>query len=165
MDELCSESSDSSSTSDATTVRWFETFETRVASSQPTPGRAVSACGPKCSGHSATDTQPKGPRPSGVDPTHEGGTHRCPRSECSSVNRHCCAWHSRDAPYARGRLVGRKHERVCRRITLSQATKVPTAISIPTSTSVSPASLVFLGRGGWCKCACKPSTGNVTRMH
>ena len=36
VDELCSESSDSISTSDATTAGWKETFAARVDSSQPT---------------------------------------------------------------------------------------------------------------------------------
>ena len=36
IDELLSESSKSSSTSDATTARWYEAFETRAAASQST---------------------------------------------------------------------------------------------------------------------------------
>ena len=37
------QSSESSRTSDATTARWYEPFETCVAPSQPAPGRAASA--------------------------------------------------------------------------------------------------------------------------
>ena len=40
IDELCSESFDWSSASDATPARWYETFATRVASSQPTCRRS-----------------------------------------------------------------------------------------------------------------------------
>ena len=90
----------------------------------------------------------RGSRESTAEPSRQ--IHRCPRSERRIAGRHCFASYSRDARDAEGRVVGRQHERVRRRMTasaqrqvsawstLSQATKVPTAISVPISTSVSP---------------------------
>ena len=46
-----------------------------------------------------------------------------------------------------------------------QATHVATATSILSSAFVSPGSLFFLWTGGRCKRTCKPSAGNVLRMH
>ena len=60
---------------------------------------------------------PRGPGRSGVDSTRERETHCCPRSECRSVGRHWFACHSRNARDTGGSLVGREHERVCRRVT------------------------------------------------
>ena len=54
--------------------------------------------------------RPRGSRRSGVDLTREREMHRCPRSECRSVGRHCFSHNSRDARHAEGRVAGRKHE-------------------------------------------------------
>ena len=122
IDELVSESSEPSSTSDATTARWHETFERRVASSQSTlrksrrlrcgstHGRAASSQLNRrslCSSPSETKSRQEGPGRSGVDLMHGRGIHRCPRSECRSVGRHCFACFSRDVRDAETR---RKHD-------------------------------------------------------
>ena len=106
IDELCSESSVWSSTSDATTARWYKAFQTRAASqpSQPFRSRDVSVR-TKRSGRS------------GLDPTHERESHRCHRSGCRSAGRPYFAGHSRDVRDAGGSLVGRKNERVRSRMT------------------------------------------------
>ena len=65
-DELCSGSS-ASSTSDATTARWYEACKTRVAASQSTRRSEWSS-------PSETKPRPRGSGRSGADPTHEGIT-------------------------------------------------------------------------------------------
>ena len=84
---------ESSSASDASTVRLYEVFATHVASSQPICRKS---------------------RRSGVDLRE---LHRCPRSECRSVGRHCVARNSRKARDAEGCPVGREHGRVRSRMT------------------------------------------------
>ena len=98
--ELFSESSESNSTSDATTARWNEAFETRVGASQSTRQSEWSSS-------SETTPRPKGSGRSGIDPTREGEIHHS-RSECRSAGRHCFAWTQRDARDAQGSLVGRE---------------------------------------------------------
>ena len=83
VDELLSESSESSSTSNAT-ARWYEAFETRVAVAQSTRRSEWS---------SSSETEP---RPRGFDLARQRESHRCRRSECRSVRRHCFAQNSRD---------------------------------------------------------------------
>ena len=65
IDELCSESSDSSNTSDATTARWCETFATRDARSQPISCRKS--------------------RRRGCGPTHGRQVYRSPRSDARAI--------------------------------------------------------------------------------
>ena len=98
--------------------------------------------------HEQNAKKPRKPRRSTAEPSRRN--HSCHRSEWRIAGRHCFASYSRDARDAEGRVVGRQHERVRRRMTasaqrqvsawstLSQATKVPTAILVPISTSVSP---------------------------
>ena len=127
IEELCSQSSELSSTPDATTARWYEAFEAHVVSSPltcrksrrlscgSTHGTAASSQPTRrseCSSPSATKPRPKGSGPSGVDPMRAREIHRCPRSECGSVGRHCFSRNSRHARDAEGRVVGREHERV-----------------------------------------------------
>ena len=149
--ELFSESSETSCTSDATTARWYEAFESRVTASQP-------ARRSEWSSPSETKPRLRGSGRSGVDPMRAREIHRCRRSERGSVGRHCFAWKSRNARDAEGSPVGREHEsafaggydrpkpndRSAPWSTLSQTTNVPTAISIPISPSVSPVHFVFL---------------------
>ena len=145
IDELFSESSGSSSTSDRTTARWYEAFEARVTASQLTRQSEWSSS-------SETESRLRRPGRSGVDPTHEEEIHRCPRSECRSVCRHCFAWYSRDAHDAGGSLVGRKHERVRKRMTFQCPKAGQRLVDALTgdhstdsqSTSVSPVHSVFL---------------------
>ena len=109
-------------TSDATTARLYEAFETHVVFSQltfrksrrlscgSTHGGAASSQSTRqseCSSTSETKPRSKGP----------GRPHHCPRSECSSVGRHCFARNSRDARDAGDCLVNRKRKRVHSRTT------------------------------------------------
>ena len=82
--ELCSESSESSNTPDATTGQMVRSVQ--VTCSCVTAGPSVRGSSP-----SATKPRPKGPGRLGVDLTSEREMHRCPRSECRSVGRHCFA--------------------------------------------------------------------------
>ena len=127
IDELCSERSGSSSTSDATTARWYEAFETREAASQSTRRSEWSS-------PSETKPRPRRSRHSGVDPTHGREIHRCPRSECRSVT--VSPRTQRDVRDAEGRVFW------------PQARAGPkwndSAISMPTSTSVPPVHSAFL---------------------
>ena len=68
FDELCSESSESSSAPDATMARWCEAFETRVTASQSTHRSEWSS-------PSETKHREKGSRRSGVDQTREREIH------------------------------------------------------------------------------------------
>ena len=110
VDELCSESSESSSAPAATLARWYEAFETRVTASQSTHRSEWS---------SLQETKPgeKGSRRSGVDQTRERGIHCLPCAKCRSVGRRCFACCSRDARDAEDNVVGREHERVRIRMT------------------------------------------------
>ena len=63
IDELFSENSESSSTSDATSARWYEAFETRPAASESTRRSEWSS-------PSETKPRPRGSGRSGVNPTH-----------------------------------------------------------------------------------------------
>ena len=96
IDELLSESSESTSTSDATTARWCEASETRAAASQ------------------SNRQSEKVVRV----PTRraEGKSHRS-RSKCGSAGHRRFAQTSRDVRDAEGRVVGRKHKCVHRRMT------------------------------------------------
>ena len=80
IDELCSESSESSSTSDATTAT-----ETRAAHSQLT--RWSGPTDPE-----KTQLRSKRTRLPNGDLQVGRVTRRCPRFECRSVGRHCFAW-------------------------------------------------------------------------
>ena len=147
-DELCSGSSDSS-TSDATTARWHEACKTRVAASQSTRRSEWSS-------PSETKPRPRGSGRSGADPTHEGITAAfVPSVEAWAVT---LLPKTQETPAmlkagmlaastsaSAGEWQASAQRQVSAWLTLSQATKVPAAISKPTSTSVSPASLVFLG--------------------
>ena len=110
IDELCPESSESSSALDAMTARWYEAFETRVTASQSTHRSEWS---------SPTETKPrqKGSRHSGVDQTRERGIHCSPCAKCRSVGRRCFACCSGDARDAADNVVDREHERVRIRMT------------------------------------------------
>ena len=79
---ICSESS---STSGATTARWYEAFQTREAASPPTFRKARRLS-------SIEGTQTFGRRP-------DARKRKSPLSSfCRSVGRRCFAWHSRDVP-------------------------------------------------------------------
>ena len=106
---FCSVSSLSSNTSDATSARWYETFSTRVASSQST-------FRPRKNAGNTLPVSEKSRRSRG-DRTVGRETHRCPRSECRNNGLHCFAQYSRDARDAGCSLVGRKHDRVRTRTT------------------------------------------------
>ena len=99
IDELCSECSESSSTSDATTARWYEAFQRRAAESQPTFRKAR-----RLSPNEGIQTF--GRRP-------DARKRKSPLSSfCRSAGRRCFAGHSMDVRDARGSPVGRKNERV-----------------------------------------------------
>ena len=84
---------------------------------------------------------------------------------CGSVGCHCFAWHSRDArcwPRVRARLQANDRSepgRSCRR---RPAHRQPSRYR-QRRPGHQPA--LFSLAGGWCKRTCKPSTGNVKRMH
>ena len=114
--------------------------------------------------------------PSEVDQTYEGEIHRCLRSERRRVGRRCFTWYSRDACDARGSLVGRKHERFCRRMTGQCSTTGQRQDAVTDGPKYRRSSryrhrrpchqpALFSWSGGCCKRTCKPSTGNVTRTH
>ena len=110
IDELCSESSESSSAPDATMARWYEAFEKRVTASQSTHRSEWSSS-------SETKTREKGSRRSSVDQTRERGIHCSPCAKCRSVGRGCFACCSGDARDVEDNVVGREHERVRIRMT------------------------------------------------
>ena len=101
IDELCSESSESSSTFDAMTARWYEAFETRAAACASSSWRLSSDWSGGLSGC----------------PTYGREIHRSPCSQCRSVGRRCFACYSRDARDAEGRTADRKHDRARMRTT------------------------------------------------
>ena len=110
VEELCSESSKSSSALDETMARWYEAFETRVTASQSTHRSELP---------SSSETKPreKGSRRSSVDQTRERGIHCSPCAKCGSVDRGCFACCSGDARDAEDNVVGREHEPVRIRMT------------------------------------------------
>ena len=95
FDAICSVSSDSSSSPDATSARWYETFETRVASSQSTPRMR--------------DTWVATWR-------LEKKFIAAPPSQCRIKGRHCFAWVSRNVRDAGGSLASQS---TCRKSRLS----------------------------------------------
>ena len=101
IDELCSESSESSSALDATMARWYEAFEKRVTASQSTHRSEWSS-------PSETKPRQKGSRRSGGDQTRERGIHCSRCAKCGSVGRRCFACCSRDARDAEDNVVGRE---------------------------------------------------------
>ena len=139
IDELCSESSESSSAPDATVARWYEAFETRVTASQSTHRSEWSS-------PSETKPREKGSRRSGVDQTRKRGIHCSFYAMCRSAGRRCFACCSRDARDAEDNVVGREHERVRIRMTLQNVASTVTgdqgADSRPMSAFVSPVYLV-----------------------
>ena len=106
MDELCSESSESSCTFDAMTARWFEACETRVAACASSSWRLSSDWSGGSSGCL----------------TYGREIHQSPCSPCGSVGRRCFACYSRDARDAEGRAVDRKHDRARMRTTGQRTT-------------------------------------------
>ena len=110
IDELCSESSESSSALDAMTARWYEAFETRVAALQSTHRSEWS---------SPSETMPRqiGSRRWSCDQTRERGTRCSTCATCRSAGRRCFACCSRDARDAADNVFGREHERVRIRMT------------------------------------------------
>ena len=101
VDELCSESSESSSALDALTATWYEAFETRVAA-------CASSCWRLSSDWSGGS--------SGC-PTYEREIQRSPCAKCGSVGRRCFACCSGDALDAENNVVDRKHDRARMRTT------------------------------------------------
>ena len=108
-DEICSVSFESSSATDATSAKWYETFATNVASSRSPRRSWVVKHLPE------TQLRPQKSRRPGGDPTVGREIHRCPRHECRSKGRHRFPWYSKAARGAGG--SDRKHERVRSRMT------------------------------------------------
>ena len=186
IDELCSESSESTSTFDAMTARWYEALETLVAA---TLVRApISACA-SSSWRLSSDWSGR----SSGGPTYKKEIHRPPCSQCRSVDRRCFACCSRDARDAEGRAVDRKHDRARMRTTAQRTTGDQSTDSHAAqvcdahhrlgsdsevvmlekeSDGMHGPCVTFLSNrrtgeffpelGGSCSRTCKPSTDNVT---
>ena len=103
IDELCSESSESSSALDAMRARWYEAFQTRVAATLVRAPISVSAL-------SSWGLSSDWSGCSSGGPTYGREIHR-------SVGRRCFACYPRDARDAEGRAVDRKHDRARTRTT------------------------------------------------
>ena len=110
IEEVCSVSSGTGNTSDATSAKRYETFA-HVALFV-TVVLSVWGARPRKSAGSIEEVETLGCRPDG-----RREIQRCPRSDRRSQDLYCFARYSKDARDARGKLVGRKHERVRKQMT------------------------------------------------